>query len=149
MVRSSYVRDNQLRFQAGKSHKDILWTVHLALGNGRFYLSDLKDYTYRVNTESITHRSDYYDVRAMSYIEVVAEIIRLAERDQNKKIKVFLYRHALVEARHFLGLYRKKVLDSSKVKISFKANISFTSLFRGISSFSDAFFFIKLMRNLL
>jgi hypothetical protein len=89
MVRSSYVRDNQLHFQAGKSHKDILWTVHLALGNGRFYLLDLKDYTYRVNTESITHRSDYYDVRAMSYIEVVAEIIRQAERDQNKKKRYF------------------------------------------------------------
>ena len=148
MVRSSYVRDNQLHFQAGKSHKDILWTVHLALGNGRFYLSDLKDYTYRVNTESITHRSDYYDVRAMSYIEVVAEIIRLAERDQNKKIKVFLYRHALVEARHFLGLYRKKVQGQTELQQTFRCRIRLISLARGISRLSDVFFLLKLIYKL-
>ena len=84
----------------------------------------------------------------MSYIKVVAEIIRLAERDQNKKIKVFLYRHALVEARHFLGLYRNRVGDKSGVKNAFKANISAANLFRGISSFSDVFFFIKLLDKL-
>ncbi|CNI09069.1 TPA: glycosyltransferase [Yersinia enterocolitica] len=145
MVRSSYVRDNQLHFQAGKSHKDILWTIHLALGNGRFYLSDLKDYTYLVNAESITHRPDYYDVRAMSYIEVVTEIIRLAELEQNKKIKAFLYRHALVESRHLLGLYRKKVRDKLSVKTSFQDNISLTSLCNGVNSSSDALFFIKLL----
>lgn len=110
---------------------------------------DVKDYIYISNNASITHRADYYDVRALSYIEVIAEVIRLAKQKQNKKIKVFLYRHALVEARHFLGLYRKKVLDNSNVKTSFNINISFISLFQGISGLSDLFFFIKLMRNLL
>lgn len=148
MVRSSYIKKHSLYFQPGKSHKDILWTVHLAANNGRFCILDEKDYIYNNNTASITHRPDYYDVRAMSYIEVVAEIIRLAERDQNKKIKVFLYRHALVEARHFLGLYRNRVGDKSGVKNAFKANISAANLFRGISSFSDVFFFIKLLGKL-
>lgn len=149
MVRSSYIRQHSLRFQSGRSHKDILWTVNLAASNGRFCTLDLKNYIYISNKTSITHRTDYYDIRAISYVEVIAEIIQLAEQEQNKKIKVFLYRHALVEARHFLGLYRKKVWDHSNVKTSFNTNISFISLLQGISSLSDIFFFIKLMRNLL
>ncbi|THD43504.1 glycosyltransferase [Enterobacteriaceae bacterium ML5] len=144
IIRSSYIRQHSLSFQSGKSHKDILWTIHLATSNGRFYLSDRKDYTYKVNADSITHRSDYFDVRAQSYIEVIAEIIRLAKLEQNKRIKVFLYRHALVEARHFLGLYRNNVGDKSGVKNSFRTQISLMTLFRGISSTSDVFFFLKL-----
>ena len=144
IIRSSYIRLHSLSFQSGKSHKDILWTIHLATSNGRFYLSDRKDYTYKVNADSITHRSDYFDVRAQSYIEVIAEIIRLAKLEQNKRIKVFLYRHALVEARHFLGLYRNNVGDKSGVKDSFRTQISLMTLFRGISSTSDVFFFLKL-----
>lgn len=144
IIRSSYIRQHSLSFQSGKSHKDILWTIHLATSNGRFYLSDRKDYTYKVNSDSITHRSDYFDVRAQSYIEVIAEIIRLAKLEQNKRIKIFLYRHALVEARHFLGLYRNNVGDKSGVKDSFRTQISLMTLFRGISSTSDVFFFLKL-----
>ncbi|MHA0986150.1 glycosyltransferase [Enterobacter ludwigii] len=148
IIRSSYIRQHSLCFQPGKSHKDILWTIHLAVNNGRFRVMDIKDYIYVSNTASITHRPDYYDVRAMSYIDVVAEIIRLAKLEQNKKIKVFLIRHALVEARHFLGLYRNHVQDKSGVKISFNANISLSNLFTGISSVSDLFFFIKLVAKL-
>lgn len=144
IIRSSYIRLHSLSFQSGKSHKDILWTIHLATSNGRFYLSDRKDYTYKVNADSITHRSDYFDVRAQSYIEVIAEIIRLAKLEQNKRIKIFLYRHALVEARHFLGLYRNNVGDKSGVKDRFRTQISLMTLFRGISSTSDVFFFLKL-----
>ncbi len=40
-------------------------------------------------------------------------------------------------------------MDNSSVKTSFNKNISFVSLFKGISSLSDIFFFIKLMRNIL
>ncbi|VAE62666.1 glycosyl transferase family protein [Enterobacter hormaechei] len=109
---------------------------------------DVKDYIYISNKTSITHRPDYYDVRALSYIDVIMEIIQLAKQKQNKKIKVFLYRHALVEARHFLGLYRNRVGDKSGVKTFFKVHISFASLVRGISSFSDVFFFIKLVGKL-
>lgn len=148
MVRSSYIKQHSLHFQSGKSHKDILWTVHLAASNGRFCTLDIKDYIYINNKASITHRPDYYDVRAISYVEVIEDIIQLADDKQNKKIKIFLYRHALVEARHFLGLYRKKVMDKSNVKTSFNKNISFISLFPGISSLSDIFFFIKLMRKI-
>ena len=144
IIRSSYIRLHSLSFQSGKSHKDILWTIHLATSNGRFYLSDRKDYTYKVNADSITHRSDYFDVRAQSYIEVIAEIIRLAKLEQNKRIKVFLYRHALMEARHFLGLYRNNVADKSGVKDCFRTQITLMTLFRGISSTSDVFFFLKL-----
>ncbi|HEE9874045.1 TPA: glycosyltransferase [Citrobacter braakii] len=148
IIRSSYIKQHSLSFHHGKSHKDILWTVHLAVSNGHFHLSDHKDYTYKFNVDSITHRSDYFDVRALSYIDVIAEIIRLAKLDKNKRISLFLFRHALVETRHFLGLYRKKVRDESGVKASFLANISLACLFRGINSTSDVFFFIKLVGKL-
>ncbi|EOZ7545346.1 hypothetical protein O8H76_003000 [Enterobacter hormaechei] len=133
MVRSSYINKHSLYFQPGKSHKDILWTIHLAVSNGQFCALDIKDYSYISNKTSITHRPDYYDIRAISYVEVIAGIIQLAEQEQNPKIKVFLYRHALIEARHFLGLYRNRVGNKSEVKIFFKANIPFASLVRGIS----------------
>lgn len=149
MVRSSYVRDNALHFQTGKSHKDILWTVNLAIGNARFYLPDIKDYTYRINAASITHRPDYYDVRAHSYIDVIAEIIRLAELKSNKAVRLFLYRHALRETRHFLGLYRNHAYDQSGLKVTFRHRISKVSLARGISSISDGFFLLKLTITLL
>lgn len=148
MIRASYIRQHSLRFQPGRSHKDILWTVHLAASNGRFCTLDIKDYIYINNKASITHRPDYYDVRAISYVEVIAEIIQVAEQEENKKIKVFLYRHALVEARHFFGLNRKKVIDNSNVKTNFNKNISLIILFQGVSKLSDIFFFIKLMRNI-
>ncbi|QUT17484.1 glycosyltransferase [Rahnella inusitata] len=148
ITRSSYIQQHSLSFQAGKSHKDILWTIHLATSNGRFYLSDCKDYTYKVNADSITHRRDYFDVRAQSYIEVIAEIIRLARLEENKDISLFLFRHALVEARHFLGLYRKRVQNTSGMKANFISQISLHCLFKGISNISDALFFIKLMRKI-
>jgi glycosyltransferase involved in cell wall biosynthesis len=148
IVRSSYIRQHSLSFQAGKSHKDILWTIHLAVANGRFCLSDSKDYTYKVNANSITHRSDYFDVRAQCYIEVIAEIIRLARLEQNIRIRVFLYQHALVEARHFLGLYRNNVKDKSAFKDSFRTHISLIGLSRGINNMSAGFFFIKLVGKL-
>ena len=149
IIRSSYIRQHSLSFQSGNSHKDILWTIHLAAANGRFCLSDSKDYTYKVNADSITHRSDYFDVRAQSYIEVIAEIIRLARLEQNIIIRVFLYRHALVEARHFLGLFRNNVGDKIGVKSCFRESISAGDLFKGINSLSDVFFFIKLSGKLL
>lgn len=149
IIRSSYIRQHSLSFQSGKSHKDILWTIHLAAANGRFCLSDSKDYTYKVNADSITHRSDYFDVRAQSYIEVIAEIIRLARLEQNIRIRVFLYRHALVEARHFLGLFRNNVGDKIGVKSCFRESISAGDLLKGINSLSDVFFFIKLSGKLL
>ncbi len=148
MVRSSYIKQHSLHFQPGKSHKDILWTVHLAACNGFFYVSDIKDYIYISNTASITHRPDYYDVRAMSYIDVIAEIIRLAEQEQNKKIKVFLLRHALVEARHFLGLYRKKVQGRTELQQTFRRRIRLISLAQGVSHLSDVFFLLRLFYKL-
>ncbi|CAH5749693.1 Uncharacterised protein [Klebsiella pneumoniae] len=39
-------------------------------------------------------------------------------------------------------------MDNSHVKTSFNKSISFISLFQGISSLSDIFFFIKLMRKI-
>ncbi|MBS3894784.1 glycosyltransferase [Enterobacter ludwigii] len=147
-TRSSYICEHNLRFQEGKSHKDILWTIHLAAGNGRFYFADRKDYTYISNPTSITHRQDYYDIRAASYIDVIAVILALSEQQQQRATRRALLRHALVESRHFLGLYRRKVSNRQVLRAGFQSRIAFRQLLPGISSLSDVFFLLKLVRKI-
>ncbi len=148
ITRSAYLRKHELTFHAGKSHKDILWTVQLAVNNGRFYVSDEKDYTWRTNPASITHRADYYDHRARDYIDVITELHRLASQPENHPIRAHLLRHALVEARHFLGLYRRRVQDRTGIKREFRTRIALRDLSKGIYSASDVCFFIKLAAKL-
>ncbi|MGQ3663839.1 glycosyltransferase [Citrobacter braakii] len=148
IVRSAYIREHGLRFQEGKSHKDILWTIRLAAGNGLFYFSRQRDYTYISNPASITHRQDYYDIRAASYIDVIADILALSARQQHCAIRRSLVRHALVECRHFLGLYRRKVSNKQELRIRFRTRIVFCQLLPGVSSLSDVFFLLKLVRKI-
>lgn len=148
LTRSAYIREHDLRFQKGKSHKDILWTIHLAAGNGRFYFADRKDYTYIINPGSITHRQDYYDIRAASYIDVITDILALSEQQPHCATRRALVRHALVECRHFLGLYRRKVSHQQALRIRFRTRIACCQLLSGISSLSDFFFLLKLIRKI-
>lgn len=143
MVRSPYIRKNNLRFQEGKSHKDILWTINLAAANGRFYFSDRKDYFYITNPVSITHRQDYYDIRAHSYIDVISDILALSSLPQYNEIRTPLRRHALVECRHFLGLYRRKIANRQAARQLFRQRIALRQLVAGVSSLSDVFFLLK------
>lgn len=148
IIRSAYIRRHGLRFQEGKSHKDILWTIHLAAGNGRFYFADRKDYTYINNPVSITHRPDYYDIRAASYIDVITDILALSEQPQQRATRRALVRHALVECRHFLGLYRRKVSHQQTLRTRFRTRIAFRQLLPGISSLSDVVFLLNLVRKM-
>lgn len=148
MVRSAYIREHGLRFQEGKSHKDILWTIQLAAADGRFYFSDRQDYLWVNNPVSITHRPDYYDIRAFSYSDVIADILALSAQTQYRSVRRALVRHALVESRHFLGLYRRRVNDRQAVRARFRARIVFRHLVPGVSNLSDVFFLLKLVRNI-
>ncbi|KFD25298.1 glycosyltransferase [Yokenella regensburgei] len=148
MVRSSYIRKNNLHFQEGKSHKDILWTINLAAANGRFYFSDRKDYFYITNPVSITHRQDYYDIRAHSYIDVISAILALSSLPQHHEIRKPLRRHALVECRHFLGLYRRKIANRQAARMRFRQRIALRQLVAGASSLRDVFFLLKFMRKI-
>ena len=148
MVRSSYIRKNNLRFQEGKSHKDILWTINLAAANGLFYFADRKDYFYITNPASITHRQDYYDIRAHSYIDVISDILALSSLPQHNEIRTPLRRHALVECRHFLGLYRRKIANRQAVRQLFRQRIALRQLVAGVSSLSDLFFVLKFVRKI-
>lgn len=148
MVRSAYLRKHGLRFQEGKSHKDILWTIQLAAADGRFYFADRQDYLWVNNSASITHRPDYYDIRAASYTDVIADILTLSAQPQYRAVQRALVRHALVESRHFLGLYRRRVSNRQVVRTAFRARITFRHLVPGISRLSDVFFLLKLARHL-
>lgn len=103
-----------------------------------------KDYRYRINTASITNRVDYCDVRAISYLEVIAKIIRLGGQPQHRVVRRYLLRHALVKSCHFLGLYRNNVSDKLAIRRRFWEMVSCSALFRGISNFSDLCFYLKL-----
>ncbi|WP_097161662.1 glycosyltransferase [Enterobacter sp. CC120223-11] len=143
MVRSSYIRKNNLRFQEGKSHKDILWTINLAAANGLFYFAGRKDYFYITNPASITHRQDYYDIRAYSYIDVISDILALSSQPQHHEIRTPLRRHALVECRHFLGLYRRKIANRQAARMRFRQRVTLRQLIAGVSNLSDLFFVLK------
>lgn len=145
VVKSAYVKKHNVIFRQGYSHKDISWSIDLATRNGSFYISDIYDYTYINNAASITSRSDYFDRRALSYVDVISHIVECANKASNKDIKAELSAHALRESRHFLGLVRKKVLNKKNVCQQFNENVSLMALFKGIRSASDFFFFIKLM----
>lgn len=58
-------------------------------------------------------------------------------------MSVSLFRHALYEARHFLGLYRKKVRDKEKIRRLFVREIAYKDLIKGVYSLSDIFFLLK------
>lgn len=144
VVRSEYIEKYGITFHTGKSHKDILWTTELALNNGRFYLSEDRDYTYIYNKASITNRGDYFDIRAGDYIDVISKLIAYSRQKNCKSVRKYLLKHALVESRHFLGLYRNKVENKNKIKRFFNEEISLRDLMKGISNCSYVFFFIKL-----
>ncbi|ARD62561.1 glycosyl transferase [Kosakonia radicincitans DSM 16656] len=148
ITRSAYLHKHGIVFHAGKSHKDILWSVQLAVSNGVFYISDHKDYTWRTNVASITHRADYFDYRALDYIDVIDELHQQAHLPENRLIRSYLLRHALVEARHFLGLYRRRVQKRTDIKKAFRNRVSLRLLWQGIRSFSDVCFFIKLVTKM-
>ena len=148
IIRSAYIREHGLRFQEGKSHKDILWTIRLAAADGRFYFSDRQDYLWVNNPTSITHRPDYYDIRAASYSDVIGDILALSIQTQYRAVRRALVRHALVESRHFLGLYRRRVIERQAVRAHFRARIAFRHLIGGVSNLSDVFFLLKLACNI-
>lgn len=144
IARSSYIRKHNMVFHDGRSHKDILWTMTLAEKNGDFYITNHHDYTYLINPSSITNRNDYFDFRAIDYIDIIATLINTAYKSENNDIRKSLLRHSLVESRHFLGLYRRKIKDRNTIKQLFKDKISFMAIFKGIRNFSDLAFFVKL-----
>jgi len=87
-------------------------------------------------------------IRAASYIGVIADILELSTQQQHHATRRALVRHALVECRHFLGLYRRKVSHQPVLRVSFRSRIACRQLLPGISSLSDVFFFLKLVRKM-
>lgn len=143
IIRSDYIEKLQLRFEAGRSHKDILWTAALALGDGRFYLSDKPDYLYCANHASITRSNKYYDSRTLSYVDVISQLIRWAKNPQYHDVKRALLIHALEETRHFYGMYRKKTKDKPYARAQFCQRIRFIDLLKGVNSARKLWFLLR------
>lgn len=144
IIKSEYIKSNNLVFNAGYSHQDILWTTMLGLFNGQLYISEKPDYFYVKNPHSITNSSKYFDRRAYSYIEVISKLIAYAKENKKPGIKKALLKHASHECRHFLGLFRKRVSDKKAVKKLFLEKISFIDLFLGASTFKQYWLLIRL-----
>ena len=144
IVKSQYINELNLSFQLGSSHKDILWTTQLALGNGRFYISDKPDYMYLDNESSITHSNKYFDSRTLSYVGVIAQLIGWAKEPRYKEVKRALLIHAVEETRHFFGMYRKKTKDKAYAKAQFRQNVRFTDLLQGVNSWRKLWFIMRM-----
>ncbi|MNC01710.1 hypothetical protein D3C75_490650 [compost metagenome] len=80
----------------GESLSDNVWFRHYATKReGSLYVLDMKDYTHISNTATITHQRDYFDVRALDYIDVIPEIIRLAKLEKTKNKTLFVQTYAI------------------------------------------------------
>lgn len=143
IIRSNYIDRLQLRFESGSSHKDILWTAGLALGNGRFYLTDKTDYIYCTNHHSITRSNKYFDSRTLSYVEVISQLICWAKNPQYHDVKRALLIHAVEETRHFYGMYRKKTKDKPYARAQFCQHIRFIDLLKGVNSMRKLWFLLR------
>jgi len=148
IVRSDYIKRNGIIFHLGSSHKDILWTTDLALSNGRFYISDVPDYVYVNNGNSITHSKKYFDARTLSYVGVISQLIAYANEEKNRDVRKALLVHAVEESRHFFGLYRKKTRDKNYAKAQFRDQIRFTDLIKGVNSLKKVWFLVRLYATL-
>lgn len=148
LIKSSYITENNFSYRQLWSHEDICWTMNLSLANGRVFISDVADYSYIINDMSITHRSDYYEIRAASYIDIIAWIQQQSRHNRYSSVSRHLKRHALREARHFFGLLKRKVTERKKLQIAFQQQVSFSSLLHGVSSLSDMVFLLKLYLKL-
>lgn len=144
IVRSEYINQLQLTFQLGSSHKDILWTTELALGNGRFYISDKPDYVYCDNHNSITHSKKYFDSRTLSYVGVISQLIHWANDPRYHEVKCALLIHAVEETRHFFGMYRKKTKDKLYARAQFRQHVRFMDLVKGVNSGRKMWFLLRL-----
>jgi len=144
IIRSEYIKKNNIDFHIGSSHKDILWTTELALGNGVFYISETPDYYYIKNTESITNHTRYYDPRAYSYIDIISKLIAYAKQPRYATVRRSLLVHALKESGHFLGLYRRKIKDKTAVRQKFNEMVSLADLAKGITDIHSAWFMLRL-----
>ncbi|MGC4125719.1 hypothetical protein [Enterobacter sp.] len=78
---------------------------------------------------------------------MIADILALSVQ-QHRTTRRALVRHALVECRHFLGLYRRKVSNRDVLQTCFRSRIAFCQLLPGISSLSDVVFLLKLVRKM-
>lgn len=143
IIRSDYIERLQLRFESGSSHKDILWTAGLALGNGSFYLTDKTDYIYCTNLHSITRSNKYFDSRTLSYVDVISQLIRWANNPQYHDVKRALLIHAVEETRHFYGMYRKKTKDKPYARAQFCQRIRFVDLLKGVNSGRKFWFLLR------
>jgi len=144
IVRSEYINQLQLNFQLGSSHKDILWTTELGLGNGRFYISDKSDYVYCDNQNSITHSKKYFDSRTISYIGVISQLIYWANEACYRDVEQALRIHAVEETRHFFGMYRKKTKNKPYAMAQFRQQVRFADLLKGANSGRKLWFLLRL-----
>ncbi|KOC87806.1 glycosyltransferase [Winslowiella iniecta] len=147
LIKSSYIIKHNIAYRALRSHEDICWTMDLSLADGRFFISNVADYSYRDNELSITHHRDYYDIRAENYIHIISYIQRQSRHEKYLSVSRHLKRHALWEARHFFGLLKRKVTDRNKLRKAFTEQVSFPALLYGVANLSDMVFLLKLFLN--
>ncbi|WP_321968420.1 glycosyltransferase [Burkholderia cepacia] len=115
LVRRDFLVRHRLSFEEGILHQDIVWTVALALTNGRFvFMRDLH-YGYRRNPASVTNDQSREALwkRAQSYVRVLECIVGAARQpDIDVSVRRALMRQVNHESRHFHGLLRAKIKDS-------------------------------------
>ncbi|PHV11193.1 glycosyltransferase [Chitinimonas sp. BJB300] len=116
LIRRSLVVENDLRFQVGMFHEDILWTTHLAACAKRIGFCDAPFYGYRISPTSITNTASQDTIvrRVRSYIAIVDGLSNATSWSHlSPRFRKALLRQANIEAGHLTGLLRNHTLPLS------------------------------------
>ncbi|MGQ5525572.1 glycosyltransferase [Chitinimonas sp. PSY-7] len=116
LIRRSLVIENNLRFQVGMFHEDILWTARLASCAKRVGFCDVPFYGYRISPTSITNTASLEIIlrRVRSYIAIVDGLSNPMSWSQSSpRFQKVLLRQANIEAGHLTALLRKDILPLS------------------------------------
>jgi glycosyltransferase involved in cell wall biosynthesis len=128
LIRRDFLQLHGMRFEEGLLHQDIIWTIELALTNGKFSFIPERLYGYRQNPASVTNdqSQDTLLARAGSYVRVIERIVQLAaEKPIDPPVERALLHQVNRESRHFLGLLRRKIKDP---KVRGRLALNFLSL---------------------
>jgi len=111
MIRRELIEKLEMRFYAGSTHEDIIWTTKLALGADRVGCCPEPLCAYRQNPNSTSRKptEEASILRAESYLMVFAELIAIAKASDSAPLRRALNRQVNREAGHFLGLIRKRI----------------------------------------
>lgn len=146
-IRHEIIKKHHLRFIDGLYHEDILWTTQLALVTQRIGFDDQPLYYYCANPNSITRKPNPQKEakRAQSYLQIVIQLLQLADKQHQPLLANALRQQALREFGSFFILFRKRCDTKNQTIIAqqFRTYHLFPPLNKGAQNWHQRWFICR------